>query len=688
MIAELVAEAADVHFYEVRTGIEARAPHAREQLGASDDLLCVVHEVEEQRVFAGGEVERDPRQAHLATDPVELDGADPELREAGRATDERPNARHELFDLEGLHQVVVGAGLESKDALAELAAGGEHQDRGGHPSFTELAADREAVDVGEHPVEDDEVVDPRWGLRERLRPGGRCICRKSFFDEDSHQETRELHVVLDDQDFHKPRLASLEIDAASEPTLQTLNERLTPKSRGDAKLRPVMMESRLYCCAVLAAVVALSALPRAAHADEATPPADGAQTAAAPAQSISLADAIASARTRGYDVLIASSAVNAAEADVRIAGQPPNPAIQAGPSRRLDCSSGPGCPGPWGLFASLSDQGLIEGAITRKRALRADVAKRALDAAKFGRANAERVLVAQLKVQYVQTAAAQARVDLAREVAVSLQKSVDINRVRYPRVIDEGQLARVEQEAMRAQQEVDSALRQQRQEQIELSILMGNSGAIPEIVVDRKVLDFRVPDALASLDKTVLLKVAIDNRPDRKQAVAQVAQYEAAVTLAERQRFPDMSLLVQYQQLGSGDNAPQPPTLSVGVGLPLPIFYQQQGEISKAEAERQTALVTRRRLGGLVGADLESAVNTFATARRIVERYESALLERAKRARDITQVQFNAGSATLTDLLDAQRSYVAVNSGYYTELVNYWTAVFLLEQAVGKELVR
>ena len=89
-----------------------------------------------------------------------------------------------------------------------------------------------------------------------------------------------------------------------------------------------------------------------------------------------------------------------------------------------------------------------------------------------------------------------------------------------------------------------------------------------------------------------------------------------------------------------------------------------------------------------VAADLESAVNTFATSRRIVERYESALLERAKRARDITQIQFDAGSATLTDLLDAQRSWVQATGGYYTELVNYWTSVFLLEQALGRELVR
>jgi len=405
------------------------------------------------------------------------------------------------------------------------------------------------------------------------------------------------------------------------------------------------------------------------------------------AQVLSLADAVALARTRGYDILLASSAVRGAEAEVRIAGQPPNPALSAGPSRRVDCFSG-NCPSPWGVFATLSDQGLIEGAITRKRRLREDVAKRALEASKYGRANAERVVVAQVKTQYIQTAAARARVDLAREVAASLQKSVDINRVRYPRVIDEGQLARVEQEGLRAQQEVDLALREERQEEIDLAILLGTIGPVPELVVDRKVLDFKVPDGVATIDKPALFRLAMENRPDRKQAVAQVAQQEAQVSLAERNRWPDISLLVQYQQLGSGDSAPQPPTLSVGLGLPLPLFYQQQGEISRAEADRQTALLTRRRLEMLVVADLESAVNTFSTARRVVERYESSLLERAKRARDITQVQFNAGSATLTDLLDAQRSYVAVNSGYYNELVNYWTSVFLLEQAVGKELVR
>ncbi len=405
------------------------------------------------------------------------------------------------------------------------------------------------------------------------------------------------------------------------------------------------------------------------------------------AQSVSLPDALVLARTRGYDALVAAAAVRGAEADVRAAGQTPNPTLSGGVSRRVDCFSGT-CSTPWGGFANLSDEGLIEGALTRKRSLREDVAKNALDAVRYGRADAERSLVAQTKVQYVQAAAAQARLELSREVAASLQKSVDINRVRYPRVIDEGQLARVELESMRAQQEVERALREVRQQQIELSFLLGTPGPIPELLVDRKALDFRVPEALKMIDRPALLRAALEHRPDRLQALARVTQTEAAIALARRKRIPDVALLVQYQQLGSGDNPAQPPTLSVGVGLPLPLFYQQQGEIGRAEADRQSSMVERRRLEAMVAAELESALMAFTTARRLVERYESALLERAKRALEITQVQFTAGSATLTDLLDAQRSYVSVNSGYLAELLNYWTATFQVEQAVGKDFIR
>src|SRR5260221_14690665 len=129
------------------------------------------------------------------------------------------------------------------------------------------------------------------------------------------------------------------------------------------------------------------------------------------------------------------------------------------------------------------------------------------------------------------------------------------------------------------------------------------------------------------------------NRPERRQAAACEAEGDAAIASAGRQRIPDVALSVQYQMQGAGATATQPPTVTFGASLPLPLFYQQQGEIRRAEAEREGATATRRRIDATVWNDIESAFNAFATAKAIVERYESGLLERAKRAREITQIQ-------------------------------------------------
>jgi cobalt-zinc-cadmium efflux system outer membrane protein len=401
---------------------------------------------------------------------------------------------------------------------------------------------------------------------------------------------------------------------------------------------------------------------------------------------LSLAQAVTVVRTRAFDVLLAAAAARGAAADVRAAFAPPNPTLTLGPSRRVDCWSGP-C-SEWGAFGSLSDEGLIEGTITRKRALLGRVARDAFTSARFARADVERVVIAQAKAQYVRTVAARLRLEFAKEVAASLAQSVAVNRARYPRVIDEGQLARVEQEAMKADQEVDRARRDYREQEITLAQLLGYEAPLPTFTLDASALAFRVPDALASIDERALLRLALDSRPDRRRAEADIERSEQVLVLERRRRFPDIALLVQYQNLGTGRLAPQPPTVSVGLGFPLPVLYQRQGEIARAAADREAAVVTRRRVDTAIAADLSSALNGFAAARSIVARYEASLLERAKLARDITRVQFDAGSASLTDLLDAQRSWVQANSDYYVELANYWTAVFLVEQAVGRELLR
>jgi len=93
------------------------------------------------------QVERQVGQAQLAV-----------LARLGRAARHRADAGRQLGEREGLAQVVVGPGVESRHAVLDFVARGEHEDTRPDPIGAQAAADLEPVDVGQPEVEDDEVV--------------------------------------------------------------------------------------------------------------------------------------------------------------------------------------------------------------------------------------------------------------------------------------------------------------------------------------------------------------------------------------------------------------------------------------------------------------------------------------------------------------------------------------------------
>jgi len=129
-----------------------------------------------------------------------------------------------------------------------------------------------------------------------------------------------------------------------------------------------------------------------------------------------------------------------------------------------------------------------------------------------------------------------------------------------------------------------------------------------------------------------------------------------------------------------------PPTLAFGLSVPLPLFYRQQGEIRKAQADLTLQEAQRAKIETQIIDDVGTAFANFATSREKVERMQSRLLERSQRARDLVEIQYLRGAASLLELLDAQRSYIATNVEYLNNRADYWRAIFQMEQAVGMEL--
>ena len=91
----------------------------------------------------------------LARAGVERAGRRTQLRRRRRlAAQERSQPGQQLLERERLHEVVVGARVETGDAVADGAAGRQHQDRDAVAVGAEPSRNLEPVDAGQHHVED------------------------------------------------------------------------------------------------------------------------------------------------------------------------------------------------------------------------------------------------------------------------------------------------------------------------------------------------------------------------------------------------------------------------------------------------------------------------------------------------------------------------------------------------------
>jgi cobalt-zinc-cadmium efflux system outer membrane protein len=424
------------------------------------------------------------------------------------------------------------------------------------------------------------------------------------------------------------------------------------------------------------------------HADVVPPPVE------IPAK-ITLDDALTTFRAHGFGLLIADAAVMNAEGVYQAAGYIPNPSLNASYGRVFNYNSDTTCnngigpcgnsPNAYGI--GISDNAAIEDSIAGKRHLRKDVQRAALAAAKMNRVDAQRNLEFQVKSAYMQIVLALDSLDFQVEVAKSNKDTLDLNQKRYDKgAINEGDLARVRTAKLESDQAVDSARQAVRQARIALAFLLGVRGHVPEFDIDRDALKYRIPASLTSSSPDTLLKTAIDKRPDLRALGYQRESAEAQIHLAKRLVFPDIAFSVNYNQTGTGSQSIQPPTLTFGLSAPIPILYQQQGEVRQAEANYNTQALSQAQATAQVVSDVETAYAAFAASKVLVERMEGAELSSARTARDITERQFKGGTATLMDFLDAQRTYIATNLEYLQDLTSYWTAVFQLEPAIGGRL--
>ncbi|MFI5296851.1 MAG: TolC family protein [Polyangiales bacterium] len=415
---------------------------------------------------------------------------------------------------------------------------------------------------------------------------------------------------------------------------------------------------------------------------------------------LTLDNALSIFHKRGFDILLADASIYSAEGVELAAGYHINPTMTGGVGRAFGYDPSQACgtdatgaplscgASAYQFLIGLSDNGEIIENLVGKRPLRLKVARAALQAAKTTKLDTLRTLDGQLKQAYTQLALTIELFDLSKEIQKASIKTLELNKLRYPAVIDEGALARIETAKLEADAGVDLAEQAVSNARAGVAYLLGVRSVVPKFITPKSTLDYRIPSALSAATEDSLIHDAFTHRPDLAALGFQRERADAAIELARRLRYPDVSLGLQYTQTGTGQSALSPPTLFFTISATLPTFYSQEGEIQQAKADSLTQSLAAKKLEAQIVSDVETGWAIFKSSRSLVERMESATIERATVARDIVEKQYKAGAQgiTLTDFLDAYRTWIGTKQEYLNDKQNYWSAVYQLEQAVGMEL--
>ena len=156
-----------------------------------------------------------------------------------------------------------------------------------------------------------------------------------------------------------------------------------------------------------------------------------------------------------------------------------------------------------------------------------------------------------------------------------------------------------------------------------------------------------------------------------------IAASERATLARTRGLLPELKAGVAFER--EGDEWSRGPIAEIE----LPIFYQGQGEVARAQAEMRRE---QQRLGATavrVRAALRAVHVRATTARQRAQYFKDVLLPMRERIVNDTQLQFNAMNTSVFQLLIARRDQIEAGRAYIDALREYWLAKADLEQLLA-----
>jgi len=421
---------------------------------------------------------------------------------------------------------------------------------------------------------------------------------------------------------------------------------------------------------VITAILASSAIARAQD-----------QARIAPADSLSLRDAIARALDREPGLRAERTDVDVARGTLSQAQLKPNPMVSLGRQQQ---------PGGTDNQTNLTVEWPLD---LFRKAGRVSMAEREVDRAQFHVADRERLLAAEVRAAYGAAVAATRDLEVFDEIAVAAARQYEVVRGR----VDEGAAPPIERDLLGVERR-----------RIDADRLMNAARAEAALMALKRLLGLAPTDTVTLRDTLESLvnvsdgpapsvdQAALRQRPDVREADANVQMAEASIDRARRDGRLDVSLFGTYTrmrttfpQLGFTPIGALQPIgdtfhyLAAGATLTIPLRNNNGGEIAATEARRAGAEARREATELQARTEVAVASTLDQQARAAVAMYAQDVRPLARQNVDIIRQTYELGRGTIADVLTEQRRYLEIERAYTDALKQAYDARTSLLSALG-----
>ncbi len=327
-----------------------------------------------------------------------------------------------------------------------------------------------------------------------------------------------------------------------------------------------------------------------------------------------------------------------------------------------------GTPGQQGGFVS---QRLITG---RKRQLDQAAAEREVEATHFQFHAQEQRVLTDINVRFYEVLAAQRRLELTSDLAhIGDHLVTATEKLKGERLKTENDLLQAQVRAEEAHILLDNSRNELEEAWRRLVVIVG----LPGLSYSTLYGELETNDGDLSWDDSYCM-VLVAN-PELRAAQARASKARILIQRARKEPVPNVDLFVSVRHIYPTDSD----VANVQVGVPLPVFDRNQGNIRAAEAD----WIAARREVERIELDLQDrlavAYRRCANARQQAQRYREKIVPKAERSLSLVTNGYEQGQVEYLTLLTAQQTYVQVTLAYIDALRELRAATAVIE---GKAL--